>query len=136
MRTVILDNEAVQALADPAHRKHRAVVAHLAGGVTRRRRGQPTEIVVPTAVRVEAGWDRSQVGAAALNRFPVRDRALDTAAANAAATITTKTGTSVADAHVGATARAITAGDIVVLSSDPADMRAVCGATPVQIVRI
>jgi hypothetical protein len=136
MRTVILDNEAVQALADPAHRKHRAIVAHLAGGVTRRRRGRPTDIVVPTAVRVEAGWDRSQAGASALNRFPVRDRALDGAAANAAATIASRTGTSVADAHVGATARAVTTGDVVVLSSDPADMRAVCGPTPVHVVRI
>jgi len=137
MRTVVLDNEAVQALTRVAHPKHRVVVAHLAGAASRRRRGRITETVVPTSVRVEAGWDRSQPGAAALNRFRVRDHVLDGPTADVAASVVAVGAvTSVADAHVGATVRAVASGDIVVLSSDPRDMAAVCSPTPVTIVAI
>ena len=92
MRAVILDNEAIQALRDPGHAKHRAVLAHLEGVMKRRRRGVPVVTVVPTAVRVEAGWDRSLMAAAAINRFRVDDRPLETTDANVAATISHRTG--------------------------------------------
>ncbi len=55
---VILDNEAFQALKDPAHRMHRQVVSHAQGVANRKRRAAVIQVVVPTAVRVEAGWDR------------------------------------------------------------------------------
>jgi hypothetical protein len=69
MRALVLDNEAVQALRDERHPKHRQVLAHLAGIVGRRRRGREVAAVVPTSVRVEAGWDRTQPAAAAINRL-------------------------------------------------------------------
>lgn len=137
MRTIVLDNEALQALADVSHAKHGTVVAHLQGAVDRRRRGLTVDAAVPTSVRVEAGWDRSRPGAAALNRFRVRDRELDAASANVAATmVSSGVVTSVADAHVGATVLGLAADDIVVLTSDPKDMAAVCAPRSVRVVTV
>jgi len=137
MRTVVLDNEAVQSLASVTHQKHRAVLAHLEGVVSRRRRGSIVEAVVPTSVRVEAGWDRTQPEAATLNRFRITDQRLDAQTANLAATLIAKRiATSVADAHIGATVQRLNTGDIVVITSDPQDITAVCSPTPVTIVSI
>lgn len=136
MRTVVLDNEAVQALTDPTHAKHREVVAHLAGAVSRRRRGTVVDAVVATTVRVEAGWDRSAPGAAAINRFRARDHVLDASVANVAATIQTRCGVGPADAHIGATVRSVSSGDVVVLTSDPIDIASACTPSAPQIVRI
>ena len=58
-RLVILDNEAVQALQDPAHPKHRQVVGHAQVVASRKRRAIAIQMVVPTTVRVEAAWDRT-----------------------------------------------------------------------------
>ena len=136
MRSIVLDNEAVQALTDHHNPKHRAVVAHLAGATARRRRGRVVEAVVPTAVRVEAAWDRTAASAAAINRFPVRDHALDAPAADVAAQIQRATSTGVADAHIGATVRSLPSTEVVVLTSDPADIAAVCSPAPVTIVNV
>ncbi len=136
MRTVVLDNEAVQALTDPTHPKHRVVVAHLAGAVSRRRRGNIVDAVVPTTVRVEAGWDRAAPAAAAINRFRVRDHVLDAPAANVAAGIQGRCGLGPADAHIGAAVRSVSPGDVVVLTSDPTGIAAVCTPSTPQIVRI
>lgn len=136
MRTVILDNEAIQALTDSTHAKHRTVVAHLAGAVSRRRRGTLVDAVVPTTVRVEAGWDRSTPGAAAINRFRLHDRVLDAPTANLAASIQRRCGRGPADAHIGATVRSVSSGDVVVLTSDPTDIALVCTPSTPQIVRI
>ncbi len=136
MRSVVLDNEAVQALADPAHSKHRAVLAHLGVVASRRRRGRVVEVVVPTAVRVEAGWDRTSSSAAAINRFPVGDHALDSPTADVAAAIQRTTSAGVADAHLGATVRGLAPGQVVVLSSDPDDIASVCVPAQVTIVRV
>ncbi len=136
MRTVVLDNEAVQALVDADHPKHRAVIAHLAGVVTRRRRGPAVDVVVPTAVRVEAGWDRSERSAAPANRLRVRDEDLGTQSANLAARIRIASGVSVADAHAGALMRSLTSDDIVVLTSDPEDMERASAPRRITAVRI
>ena len=136
MRTLLLDNEAVQALVNPHHAKHRAVVAHLAGVVVRRRKGAATRAVVPTTVRVEAGWDRSAPGVAAINRFRVADAALDTKTADVGAGIVTLTDASVADAHLGAVARTLAADDVVVLTSDPQDMARVSAPKAITAIRI
>ncbi|MEX2620532.1 MAG: hypothetical protein WD250_09960, partial [Egibacteraceae bacterium] len=85
MRAVVLDNTAVQALRDDGHRTHRQVLAHLTAVTQRRRRGADVTAVVPTVVRVAAGWDRSTPAAAAINRFRVVDGVLDGAAADVAA---------------------------------------------------
>jgi hypothetical protein len=137
VRTVVLDNEAVQALASVTHGKHRTVISHLEGVVSRRRRGNVVEAVVPTSVRVEAGWDRSHPDAAALNRLRVHDQVLDAPTANAAAAIVAAgVVTSVADAHLGATVQRLATDEIVVITSDPKDMAAACAPTPVTIVAI
>jgi hypothetical protein len=136
MRAVILDNEAVQALRDPMHAKHRTVVAHLEGVAQRRRRGASVITVVPTAVRVEAGWDRTQAASAAINRFRINDRSLDTSAGDMAAAINARTNKGVADSHVGATVRGVPDGDVVVLSSDPGDMTLVSNPRAITAVRI
>lgn len=136
MRTIVLDNEAVQALADSTHVKHRTVVAHLAVAVARRRRGTVVDTVVPTTVRVEAGWDRSAPRAAAINRFRLRDHVLDAKAANVAASIQARCDLGPADAHIGAAVRSVSSGDVVVLTSDPSDIAVVSTPSTPQIVRI
>jgi hypothetical protein len=138
MRTVLLDSEAVGALSDPGHRKHRPMLAHLAGVVTRRRRGVATDVLVPTAVRVEAGWDRTAPAAAVINRLRIADVILDGPSANVAAHIVADTGVSVADAHIGAVVRSLArAGDdVLVLTSDPHDITRAAGPAGVRVVRI
>jgi hypothetical protein len=136
VRAVALDNGAVQALREPRHPKHRAVIAHMEGMVQRRRKGAAVITVVPTAVRVEAGWDRSQAGSAAINRLRIDDRPLDASAADVAAAINARTSAGVADAHVGATVRGLPAGDVVGLSSDPADMAVVSAPWEITAVRL
>jgi hypothetical protein len=135
MRSVVLDNEAVQALRDEGHPKHRQVLAHLAGIVARRRRGREVSAVVPTSVRVEAGWDRAQPAAAAMNRLRVADHGLDTSTANIAAAITDGlAGVGVADAHLGAVLRSLAHDEVVVLTSDPSDITRVAGDRTVRTV--
>ena len=139
MTHILLDNEAIQALRDPFHSKHRVVLAHLAAIVTRRKRGRAANLVVPTSVRVEAGWSRIEPTAAAINRFRITDHPLDTASANIAATIQSQNGVSVADAHLGAAIGDVTtsgADSVVVLTSDPDDIKKVAGRTPITVIRI
>lgn len=136
MRALVLDSEAVQALRDEHHPKHRQVLAHLAGIVGRRRRGLEVSAVVPTSVRVEAGWDRTQPEAAAINRLRVVDHTLDATAANIAATIAEGLAISVADAHVGAVIRSLPHDEVVVLTSDPDDITRAAGDRPVRTVRV
>lgn len=136
MRAVVLDNEAIQALRDPLHAKHRTVIAHLEGVTQRRRQGASVIAVAPTAVRVEAGWDRSTPASAAINRFRVEDRPLDTSAADRAAAIHSRTGKGVADSHIGATVRDLSVDDVVVLSSDPDDVELVSDPRAITAVRI
>lgn len=124
------------ALADATHSKHRLVVAHLAGVAVRRRKGTAARVMVATAVRVEAGWDRSEPGAAAINRYRVADTPLDAVTANVAASIVNRTGVSVADAHIGAVVRSLEGDEVVVLTSDPDDMVRVSTPRPITAVRI
>ena len=123
---MLLDTEAVQSLMDPRHAKHRRAVSILAALVgnpspTRRARERAVPLV-PTAVRVEAGWDRRAPEAAAINAFSIVDVALDSRAADRAAGVAVRLGVSVADAHIAAAALT-TGGPCVVITSDPSDMR-------------
>jgi hypothetical protein len=138
---VILDNEAVQALASPAHRKHRQALAYAQVIASRKRRAADIQAVVPTAVRVEAGWDRTSPAWAFPNRLRITDTPLDpatasTAAASTAAAIRARTRVSVADAHIGAVIGASQATRITVVTSDPADMRRIAGGKAVTIAAI
>lgn len=136
MRTILLDNEAVAVLADPLHRKHRHALAHLQAVIVRRRNAAPTRVIVPTAVRVEAHWDRTDPTTAGMNRFRILDAALDRPAADLAASIARRAGVSVADAHLGAVARSLIGDDLVVLTSDPRDMVKVSAPQRITAVRI
>lgn len=132
----MLDNEAVSALRDVGHRRHRAALAHMEAAAGRRRRGAVTRVLVPAAVRVEAGWDRRRPESAAINSLPVADAPLDRPTADAAADIVARTAVSVADAHVGAVVLAIDGDDVVVLTSDPDDMRRAAAPARITAVRL
>jgi hypothetical protein len=133
-RLVLLDNEAVQALRDPAHRKHRRVLAEVEFAFKRVVRTLPVSVAVPAAVRVEAGWDRTAPAWAFINRFPIADIPLDTNHADTAAGIVKRTGVSVADAHLGAAIQVADADHVMVLTSDPGDMRLAAEGLQVNVV--
>jgi hypothetical protein len=133
---VILDCEAVQALRDPGHPKHRHVVSHAQVVASRKRRAVAIQMVVPTVVRVEAGWDRTSPVWVFTNRLRIADSPLDTASANTAAFIRDRTGVSVADSHVGAVIQSAPHSQITVVTSDPGDMRLVAGNKNVIVVAI
>jgi predicted nucleic acid-binding protein len=133
---VLLDNEAVQALAESTHPRHRRVLSHAHVVAQRTRRQAPIRVAVPTGVRVEAGWDRTAPASAFLNRLRVADIALDTASADIAAAIVVRTGVSVADAHLGAVMRAAADDQLTVITSDPNDMRSVAAPRNITTVAI
>ena len=133
---VLLDNEAVQALADPAHRKHPHVVSHAQVVASRKRRAVPITIAVPTAIRVEAGWNRNSPAWTFINRLRIADIPLDAPYADVAAGIRHAAQVSVADAHIGAVVQSAPADRISVISSDPADMRRITGDRNVIVVTI
>ncbi|MGH9294374.1 MAG: hypothetical protein ACRD0B_03500 [Acidimicrobiales bacterium] len=133
---VLFDNEAVQALSAPEHAKHRRVLAHVDVLAGRKMRGRPVRLAVPTAVRVEAGWDRTDPRWALANRLGLSDLPLDRLAADRAAGIRGALGVSVADAHLGAAMDAADEDQVTVLSSDPADMQRVCGTKDVVVVTV
>ena len=135
-RLVVLDNEAVQALASPRHPKHQRVLGHMEAVERRKRQAAAVSLVVPATVRVEAGWDRSFAQWAFLNRLRIMDVPLDVAHANAAAAIHEQAQVSVADAHIGATVQSSPDADITVITSDPTDIRKVAGDRPVTVVAI
>jgi predicted nucleic acid-binding protein len=135
-RYVILDNEAVQALQDPAHPKHRHAVSHVQVIASRKRRAIALEVVVPTAVRVEAGWDRTSPAWVFPNRLRITDIPLASAQASTAAAIRSQTGVSVADAHLGAVIRSAQADQITVVTSDPRDMHLVAGDKDITVATI
>jgi hypothetical protein len=135
-RLIVLDSEPVKALQDPAHRKHRQVVSQFQVVAIRKRRAVPVEVVVPTAVRAEAGWDRTSPAWAFANRLRIADVPLDAAHANTAAAISNQTRVSVADAHVGAVIQSAPAAQVTVVTSDPSDIRLVAGDRAVTVVPI
>lgn len=120
---MILDNEAVQALADPTHRKHRAVLAYLEVRNQRlRRRRVTSQVLVPVAVRIEAGWDRTATTAADINRLSAAvDVDLRPAGADRAAQLKQAAGVSVVDATVGEAAESAE-DPAVILTSDVDEM--------------
>jgi len=138
-RTAVLDNEAIQALTDVRHRKHRSALAALevvaAGNL---RKAGSVRLVVPTAVRVEAGWDRRSSGRTiTLNRLRTDDAPLDRAAADRAAALRNALHLSVADAHIGAVVQEAE-GPVAVITSDGADVRRIADhvGTAVNVVTI
>ena len=136
-RTIVFDNEAVQALVDVRHRKHLRALTAIETVTGRNLRRDGPRLVVPTTVRVEAGWDRTRPKAAAANQLRIADVALDTESADRAARIRAALGVSVADAHLGAVLET-TPGPHAVLTSDADDVRRMSDhvGTAVQVVTI
>lgn len=136
--TVVFDNEAVQALSSPDHPKHNKVVSHVQVVASRQRKAERIAIVVPTCIRVEAGWDRTDRAWAFANRLGIADVGLGADHANIAAAIRSRVGThiSVVDAHVGSVLQSSTTDRVSVITSDPGDMKAVAEAKPVVVVTI
>lgn len=133
---VILDNEAVQALRVPTHPKHNQVLSYIQVVANRKKRAIPVSLAVPTAVRAEAGWDRTSAAWAFPNHLRIADIPLDAGHANTAAVIRNDTGVSVADAHIGAAVEGSPNVDITVITSDPYDIRKVAGDRTITIVAI
>ena len=133
---VVLDCEAVQALRDPGHPKHHQVVSQVQVVANRKRRAVAIQMVVPTAVRVEAGWDRTSPAWVFPNRLRIADNPLDTASANTAAGIRDRTGVFVADSHLGTVIQSAPHSQITVVTSDPGDMRRVAGDKNITVVAI
>ncbi len=131
---VVLDNEAVQALLDRRHRRHRLVVSLVEFTAARGRKPGGPAPLVPTGVRVEAGWDRQSARAASINRLHVTDVPLDRHEADRAARLVRQLRVSVADAHLGATMAAV--GTCTVVTSDVDDVRRMAEYldVPVRIV--
>jgi len=122
MATTILDNEAVQALVDPRHRKHRRMLALCEAAHHRgAHRRSIDAVLVPVAVRVEAGWTRNGPEAARINLVSrARDVVLDTNRTNRATLIRRSLGVSVTDATIGELIGSC-AGPIQVITSDRDD---------------
>jgi predicted nucleic acid-binding protein len=135
-RLVVVDNEAVQALANPHHPKHQRALGYVEVVERRKRHAAAISLLAPTAVRVEAGWDRTSPQWALLNRLRIVDAPLDAVCANKAAEIRERTQVSVADAHIGATVQSAPDADITVVTSDPEDIRRVAGGRLVTVVAI
>jgi predicted nucleic acid-binding protein len=135
-RLVVLDNEAIQALAGPRHPKHQRALGYVEVVERRKRRAAAISLLAPTAVRVEAGWDRGSPQWAFLNHLRIVDVLLDAVCANKAAEIRERTQVSVADAHIGATVQSAPDADITVVTSDPEDIRRVAGGRLVTVVAI
>jgi predicted nucleic acid-binding protein len=133
---VVLDNEAIQALSDPSHKKHVRVISHVRVVADRKSRGLPITVSVPTTVRVEAGWDRTMPAWAFLNQLLIGDLTLDGSSANIAASIRQAARVSVADAHIGAVIQAATATKVTVITSDPHDVRRVAAEREINVVII
>lgn len=132
-RTVVFDNEPVQALADPRHRKHRQVLAVVEVAAARNlARAGSVRLVVPTAVRVEAGWNRRAARAGAVNRLRIEDKSLDSATTDVAALARSALSISVADAHLAAVLGA-TEGPHSVLTSDVDDLRRIAAHLDVEV---
>ncbi|MGH3897812.1 MAG: hypothetical protein ACRDTA_06060 [Pseudonocardiaceae bacterium] len=132
VRHLVLDNEAAQALSSSrTHDRQRAsVVAAIIAANGR--------VVVPTAVRVEAGWRRRDPAAAGANRLLSNDVALDSAGADRAVQLRRLVSTaSVVDATVAVAAERVAAdvpcAVVEVLTSDVADISALAAHVEVRI---
>ena len=129
VRHLVLDNEAVSALlaTAPQHTERAQVLEAImaANGRT----------VVPTAVRCDALWDRTQHASAAANLHVKDDDPLDPTAANRNVQLRKVVpAASLVNASVVVSAERLTGGDVVeVLTSDPGDLSALAGHTDVNI---
>lgn len=97
---MVLDHEAVQALADRHHPKHRVLLEKLAAVRYESGRGASVRVVTTTAVRVEARVARRAAGSAALGSFRVQDVSLDPTRADRCVALSTAASATAVDATV------------------------------------
>jgi hypothetical protein len=133
---VILGSEAVKALGDPDHPRHRQIVSHLQIVASRKRRAEAIQVAVPTAVRIEAGWDHASQSWAFPTRLRIADVPLDQAHGNTAAAIRSSAAVSVAEAHLGAVIQSTSATQVTVVTGDPESLRLFAADRSVTIVVI
>ena len=121
--TVVLDSEAVDALADAHHPKHAAALAVLEVANQRGARGERVRVAVPVAVRIETRWDRTTPAAAGLNHLSrAKDATLDAAGANRCARLRSLIASaSVVDATVAHAAETAAYPPVTIATSDARD---------------
>ncbi|MFN8079422.1 MAG: hypothetical protein U0Q19_07645 [Kineosporiaceae bacterium] len=137
---VVLDNEAAQALTDPRHAKHRRMLAILEAVAGRNRR-HPTsaQVVVPTAVRLEALLDRRRPTSSNLGRLRVKDRELTSARADRCVELRSAAAGSTVDATVAQAAEELAAAGTrtTIVTTDLTDiLRLVAASQAPQAVNI
>ena len=122
-RALVLDTAAAAALLSTRRvdRVRASVVEAVAAA--------DTGVVVPTAVRVEAGWDRRAPSAARANQLVPDDDVVDRRAADRAVGLRSAVPrASVVDASVAVAAERVVGADVVeVLTSDLDDLRDLAG---------
>jgi predicted nucleic acid-binding protein len=128
----VLDAEAVHVLATKGSNKRWRLTSHFDFA----RRAATNVAVVPSTVRVEAGWDRTAPRWAAINRLGIVDHHLDRESTDVAARLRAEHGVSPADAHIGAIAHGRGDDRVVVITSDAGDIAAVTAGTGARIIRL
>jgi hypothetical protein len=118
----------MQSLLDPDNRKHRRVLAAVEAATARAlRQVGSVRLVMPTTVRVEAGWDRCIPAEAAINRLHVDDAPLDRPCCQPRGLLSaTLWAFQVADVHLAAVMTSA-AGPVAVVTGDVADIRGIVG---------
>ena len=131
----MLDSEAVAAFSGDRHPKRRRVLSYLTVVASRKRRAIDMRLVVPTTVRVEAGWDRTSPDWAFANSQRVGDDVLTRERANNGARIREAWGLSVADCHLGSLVQALE-DDVAVITSDRGDIERAAAPRRIAMLEI
>lgn len=127
-QSVVLDNEPLQALADVAHPKHKAMLTKIRAVQHEAAQGRSVRVVTTTAVRVEALVSRQAPGAAGLGLFRVRDVPLDARRADRCVSIARASSSTTVDVTVGQVAEEeAAAGVVTVYTSDLTDIARIVG---------
>jgi hypothetical protein len=134
----VLDNEPLQAVADPTHSKHRELMKLIEAVTQRGRRAQRATIVVSTVVRLEAGLNRQGPAAALLGNLRVRDEELTAGRADRAVALSAAASGTPADAATAQLAeQAATSGaKVTIYTSDRTDLPALIDAMNTSGVRL
>jgi hypothetical protein len=133
-RVAILDSEAVHVLATKGSNKRWRMTSLFDFDISRRTDADVA--VVPSTVRVEAGWDRTAPQWAVINRLGIVDHHLDRTSTDTAARLRAEHGVSPADAHIGAIAHEPGDHQVVVITSDVDDITTVTAGTGARVVRL
>ena len=133
---IVLDNEAIQALSNQSHPKHRRLLALIERYRQHLEQGSRASLIVPTTVRVEAMINRQEPKASFVNRIVNQDHLLDSKYADRAAELRNDFSfLSVGDAHIAAIAT-LSDAEVVIITSDVKDFRNSLSKENVNIVHI